>query len=156
MTDFTFMKSGFDNLENNNKEETLKNISSIMVHFTENSLDTAKIFVKHAGRKIVSIEDIKRSMMLEIFFFKKRDNIVDKINKIKKDLFENMNDDSDSDCDDINEIIKNEYEEDDDYFTESKCECALCNCINNIYERWENWEPETPIQVILKNRISEI
>ena len=72
-----------------------------------------------------------------------------------------MSDDSDSDCDDINEIIKNEYQEgeydeDEDNFTESTCECAICNCINNIYERWENWEPETPIQVILKNRISEI
>lgn len=161
MTDFTFMKSGFDNLENNDREKTLQNVSSIMVHFTENALNTANIYTKHAGRKIVSIEDIKRSMMLEIFFFQKRGGIADKINKIRKDLFENMSDDSDSDCDDINEIIKNEYEEgeydgDEDNFTESTCECSLCNCINNIYERWENWEPETPIQLILKNRITEM
>ena len=50
--------------------------------------------------------------------------------------------------DDENEIV--------DEFQESTCECALCQCINNVYIKWENWEPETPIQHILKRHIEQM
>ena len=38
-------------------------------------------------------------------------------------------------------------------FKESECSCALCKCINDIYNRWEHWTPEGKLQEILKGVI---
>ena len=35
--DYSFMKSGFDNLDNS-KEEMTKNVTALMVHFMENAI----------------------------------------------------------------------------------------------------------------------
>ena len=43
-----------------------------------------------------------------------------------------------------------------DEFKESTCRCALCQCINSVYVKWENWEPETPVQHILKRHIEQM
>ena len=41
-------------------------------------------------------------------------------------------------------------EEDLEDFQESTCECALCKCMNTIYTRWENWQPESRMKNCLK------
>ena len=145
--DYSFMKSGFNNL-NDSKEEAMKNTTALLVHFTENALNTASIYSNHAKRREIVSEDIKRSLMLEVFFFQKRTDLEEKINKIRDELY---NADSDSEEDeDENTIVDNNE------FIASECKCALCTCINNIYTRWENWTPKTPMQIILKNRIDEM
>ena len=53
-TDFTFMKSGFDNTPLD-EDDMKKNIASILVHFTENALKSAAIYVKHCKRNVVTI-----------------------------------------------------------------------------------------------------
>lgn len=145
-TDYSFMKSGFDNV-NNTEQEVAQNITAIMVHFMENAMNTASIYATHAKRREVVSEDIKRALMLEVFFFQKRTNVQDKINEIKDELYN-----GDSDTDDEFEI-NNEDASDTDQFIESECTCALCNCMNTIYSRWEKWTPQTPIHTILKNRL---
>ena len=45
MADYSFMKSGFDNLES--KDETLENIGSLVMVFMENAMKS-DIYVKHA------------------------------------------------------------------------------------------------------------
>lgn len=147
--DYSFMKSGFNNL-NDSKEEVMKNTTALMVHFMENALNTASIYSSHAKRREIVSEDIKRSLMLEVFFFQKRTDLENKINKVKDELY-----DADSDSEEYEEILENTIV-DNNEFIESKCKCALCTCINNIYTRWENWTPETPMQIILKNRIDEM
>ena len=146
--DYSFMKSGFDNLDNS-REETTKNVTALMVHFMENALQTASVYSNHAKRRNIVSEDIKRSLMLEVFFFQKRDNLEEKINKVKEELFVELYDSEDEEEETIDEnMIVNNNE-----FFESECECPLCNCINNIYTRWANWTPETPMHQILKNKI---
>ena len=49
MADYSFMKSGFDNLES--KDETLENIGSLVMVFMENAMKSADIYVKHAKKK---------------------------------------------------------------------------------------------------------
>ena len=74
--DFSFMKSGFNNVEaNNEKVDMEKNVVGTIVHFTENALKTAGYYTKHSGRKMITKEDIKRCFMLEVFLFYNRENL---------------------------------------------------------------------------------
>ena len=145
MTDYTFMKSGFDN--NDDGQEKSKDLASTLVHFSEHSLNHAALYIKHCKRNCITPEDIKRSMMLEMFIFTGRDNLEENIKAIKDEIY---NDDSDE------EIIFNEPDKKEDAFKESECKCSLCLCINNVYLRWEKWSPQTPIQEILKRHIDNI
>jgi NACalpha-BTF3-like transcription factor len=96
-TDFTFMKSGHDLLEK--KDETLENVGSIAMVFMENAIRNAEIYIKHAKRKSITPEDIKRGFMLEVFFMKSRPNMEKQCEEMKKK---------------IKEIIKEEEDADDD------------------------------------------
>lgn len=145
-TDYSFMKSGFDNLDNS-REEAMKNATALMVHFMENALQTASVYSNHAKRRDIVSEDIKRSLMLEVFFFQKRDNLEDKINQVKQELYY-----GDSDSDEDEEIPENTIVENNE-FIESNCKCPLCTCINNIYTRWESWTPETHMHNVLKEKL---
>ncbi len=124
-----------------------KELTSTLVHFSENALNHSALYIKHCKRNCIKPEDIKRGMMLEMFIFTKRENIEEKINKIKDEIY---NDDSDE------EIIFNEPDRKEDDFCESECDCSMCKCMNNIYVRWDVWEPKTPIQEILKKHIDNI
>ena len=127
MSDFTFMKSGFDNLES--PDESLENISSIVMVFMENALKSADIYVRHAERKQITPEDIKRALMLEVFFMKSRPNQLEKCEEMKQKIEE---------------------------FTESKCECPMCNCFNFIYDRWDDFIPQLPMEKILAKHIENM
>ena len=76
--DYSFMKSGFDNTDTSHIDQA-KNVTAIMVHFTENAMNTAAIYANHAKRREIVSEDIKRALMMEVFFFQKRNNLEEKI-----------------------------------------------------------------------------
>ena len=145
------MKSGFDNLES--KDETLENIGSLVMVFMENAMKSADIYVKHAKRKQITPEDIKRALMLEVFFMKQRPNMLEQCEEMKKIIQEIIKDEEENGEE---MIIGEEEEEDEEEFTESKCQCAMCNCFNTIYTRWENFTPEQPMEIILAKHISNM
>ena len=145
--DYSLMKTGFNNLNESN-EEVMKNATALMVHFMENALNTASIYCNHAKRRDIVSEDNKRSLMLEVFFFQKRTDLEEKINQVKQELY-----DADSDSEEDKEDEVENTIVDNNEFIESECKCALCTCINNIYTRWENWTPETPTHISLKENL---
>ena len=143
--DYSFMKSGFDNLQT--EEEMMQNVTSVIVCFSENALKTAGKYVEHAKRRDISAEDIKRSFMFELFVFSKRPNLLENIEKIKKELYK---EDEDEDDDEIH------IDEEVDTFCLSECECHLCKYINNIYDKWEKFIPSSRMEEILKKHIDSI
>jgi len=153
MADYSFMKSGFDNLES--KDETLENIGSLVMVFMENAMKSADIYVRHAKRKQITLEDVKRAFMLEVFFMKQRPNMLEQCEEMKKTIQEIIKDEEENG----EEMIigeEDEQEEEEEEFTESKCQCAMCNCFNTIYTRWEGFTPEQPIEIILAKHISSM
>lgn len=134
--------------------ETFENLTTIMVHFMEQAMKTAGVYVKHCERKVITVEDIKRSLMLEMFLFKNRKKDIGELNQIKKDIFEKSSDDEDDVGDDYSDLIDEEGE--NDAFTESECKCETCKCLNNIYEKWEKFVPQNNIEIIMKNHIENI
>ena len=151
MADYSFMKSGFDNLES--KDETLENIGSLVMVFMENAMKSADIYVRHAKRKQITPEDIKRALMLEVFFMKQRPNMLEQCEEMKKTIQEIIKDEEEN-GEEL--FIDGEEEEEEETFTESKCQCAMCNCINTIYTRWENFTPEQPLEIIMAKHISSM
>ena len=139
-----FMKNGFD-IGQPDDEEFQKNTAAIIVAYAEHALRTAGLYVTHhKTRNGITPEDIKRAMMLEMFLFKKRSNLMEKAEEIKKMLEE----------DDEEEEPVSMAEEDE--FSENSCDCAICKCINDIYIRWEDWTPEGLFETVIKKHIDNI
>ena len=156
MADYSFMKSGFDNLES--KDETLENAGSIVMVFVENAIKSADIYVKHAKRKELTPEDIKRGLMLEVFFMKNRPNMMEQCDEMKKKLQEIIREEEENGEEMVIEMEEEEHEEEheEEEFSESKCECPMCGCFNTIYTRWEKFTPEQPLEIILAKHISSM
>jgi hypothetical protein len=153
MSDYSFMKTGFDLTESSNVGENLmEDVTAIVFSFMENAMRSAAIYIKHCKRNGVTQEDIKRALMLEIFLFRKRDNIMKHILEIKNEILkEEEDDDEEYDIEDI-VIPENEL----DSFKESECDCGICQCLNKIYIRWDKFEPHTNIEKLMKNHINEM
>jgi hypothetical protein len=149
-TDFSFMKSGFDNTPLD-EDDMKKNIVSILIHFTENAIKSAAIYVKHCNRNVLTTEDIKRGMMLEAFLFGRRENAGQKVEEIKREIF-GIEEEDDEDFEDL------EFAEEDEkvQFTESEHDCGMCKCFNSIYDRWGKWKPENEMLCIIKKHINQM
>ena len=146
--DYSFMRSGFNTVQEVvNEEETKKNAISLIVAYSEGALCSAGKYVTHGKRTVVTPEDLKRGMMLEMFLFKRRDDILEKANQIKEELFNTESDDETDDMDLVEEC---------DDFKESDCNCALCKCMNAIYTRWDSWEPDTEFERIFQKHINDM
>jgi len=100
------------------------------------------------------VEDIKRAMMLEVFMFMKRPGILEETEEIRRQIFygDSDNEEEGEDASGDEEEGGNEADEEVE-FKESECPCALCKCINNIYERWNPWTPTNTWQTILRKHI---
>ena len=153
MSDYAFMKTGFNTvIEKENPNEIIENAAAIAIVYMENAIKSAAIYSKHAKRKEITVEDIRRGLMLEMFFIKKRPDTLKKCEDTKQKI-KNILEEEEKSFDDTD---YDEDEEDTEQFTESKCKCAMCLCLNTIYERWNKWKPETSLEQIIHKAIEEI
>ena len=141
------LKTGFNTLV---PEDPTENIASIVLVFMENAIKSADIYVKHAKRNSITAEDIKRGLMLETFFIKQRPNMLEQCEEMKKTINRILEEDESDE--DEEEIIVDDEEE----FKESECQCAMCNCMNTIYTRWEGFTPQTSIEKAMFTHINRI
>ena len=51
------------------REELEINITSSIMTFMSYSIKSSSIFVEHSGRTIITPDDIKRAMMVEVFMY---------------------------------------------------------------------------------------
>ena len=149
MSDYSFMKSGFNMVENTNND-FIKDATALTFNFMENAIQSASIYIKHAKRQDITTEDIKRSLMLELFLFGKRSDHFQKIKKIKETIL-NFEDSEEEEEDDF-------FVDDDKIqpFTISECNCGMCKCLNNIYVRWETFVPKSNLEKHIKKYIDSM
>ena len=153
MSDFTFMRSGFNNLVQP-QEDVMENIAAIIMTYMENALKSADIYVKHANRKYMLPEDIKRALMLEAFLNRQRTDMLEKCQEMRETIRGIVNDNY-IDGEESEEEEEDEEDEEQE-FTESPCSCAMCQCLNTIYDRWSTFEPQTPIEKAIHEHIEHI
>ena len=67
------------------KEEAEINVTSCIMTFMSYSIKSSSIFVEHSERTIITPDDIKRAMMVEVFMYFKRPDL-----KIRVDEWRNI------------------------------------------------------------------
>ena len=150
MSDFSFMRSGFNNLAEP-QENVLENIAAIIMTYMENAMKSADVYVKHCNRNSITAEDVKRALMLEAFLNRQRTDMLEKCQEMKQTIQNIVNDNYiDSEEDEEDE------EEDEEPFSESQCNCMICQCMNTIYISWQSFEPQTPIEKAIHDHIDHI
>lgn len=157
MSDYSFMKSGFNMVETGESEDMQKNVVAMVSAFSNEGLKHAAYYVKHhQTRDYITPEDIKRGMMLEVFLFNNRPDLLDRMEEIKSIIYGEDSEGEDSENEDENKEESDEDEEPSQNFTPNSCDCAICKCMNTIYNRWEKWTPSTPFETIVKEYIDKI
>ena len=151
------MKTGFNLVVDEKKpdEQFLKDITTILATYMDGALRNAALYVSHGPRKICTREDIKRALMLEIFFFDKRPDLLEKAQKMREELFPEDGEDEESESEDESSEENNILVNDEHVppFVLNSCACAFCTCVNTVYERWGKWEPVAPLKILLKKHI---
>ena len=164
MSDYSFMKTGFNANQDqqDTNEDIEKDVITLVSTFATEGLKHAARYVEHhVTRTGITPEDIKRAMMLEVFLFNNRPDLLEKFEEIKELIY---NDDEEyNNTDDLVDRLTDDLTDDltdeimvDDEFSVNNCDCAICTCMTTIYTRWARWTPVTPMDIILKNSIDKI
>tara|TARA_B110000977_G_C10829591_1_gene397498 strand:+ start:105 stop:563 length:459 start_codon:yes stop_codon:yes gene_type:complete len=148
-SNFGFMKSGFNNLNEPVTNEMINNINALVFAFMEKAMISADIYVKHSGRNTITKKDIELGLKSETFKFLTRENLTNDIDKWLDILKEES---SSEDDEEYEEIINEDYVE----FTKSNCSCKICVFFNSVEDKWKEWEPCNQIEFILKNGVDKI
>jgi len=146
------MKTGNNITEDNEIPDEAFDMASVMTLFTKKGLQNSSCYVKHSCRPSITAEDIKRGLMIEMFLFSKRPDLLPEVQEVKKAL----KGDSDSDNDSDNEDYEIPQTDDNTPFSLSPCPCALCKSMNDIYIKWNTFQPSSVIEDILYRNINKV
>ena len=171
MSDYSFMKSGLGNSSESKPSLTpddIENIEILLSLFITNAITTASTYVTHCGRNGVSKEDIQYALKYEVFEFLNRTSLTDDIKQATEDYhqyIESLDSDDDDeveygeDEDELNSIIIPDNEV--DIF--KRIDPSLIDDDNKEFiekihthsDNWDSWNPDTPLNIILKNAIDK-
>ena len=185
MSDYSFLKSGHNLVDEpkkfNQKEQ--ENIMIMLSLFSSNALINGAKYCELCERDGVTKEDLVYGMRYEVFEFLKRDNLMESMDEMAKDYYEEMKNKSEDE-----EIEEEEMEEEDideqeidgddeeiddlivpdseiDPFERIKTDKLnklegdnkdFAEKMHNYYDNWDTWIPETPLEKILKNGIDKM
>lgn len=154
----TKIMTGQDNGELNvlEREELEVSVTSSIMTFMTYSIQSSSIFVEHSGRTIITPDDIKRAMMVEVFMYFGRSDLQLRkqewqnliLNEMKNEASDHENDETESE----DEEVTNEQIEDEDK-NKKICSCEVCGLMNEIKDRWQYYNPTDELGKIFKKHI---
>jgi len=159
MADYSFLKTGFSGLVENDSDkdsgEFILRVQSILFSFMENGIKQAEEYVKHSGRNSITKEDIKLCLKAETFDYLQRPDILESVHKWRNIILEEEEEDEDEDeSEDITVCEPEPCDEGEQEFTKSACKCDVCDKLNNIDTVWDTWTPQEGLETILHNAIN--
>lgn len=149
------IKSGRGGGEPNNleKEEIEVNVTSSIMTFMSYSIQSSSIYVDHSNRTIITPQDIKKAMMVEVFMFFERADLNIRVAEWRELILNEMQDESEEEYEDE----PTEEETENIIHAEKKdmieCKCNICELMNNIQDRWKYYEPSDQLGKIFKKHI---
>ena len=154
------IRTGMGNYELNNleREEIEINVTSMVMTFMSYAMKTSAMYVEHSKRKVITVRDIKRAMMLEVFLYFNREDLEENLMEWRRDIIQDLqaqDDDTESEQEDETED-ETEEETETCISDEEKCDCDLCQRINGIDEYWQTYNPTDPLGKILKEHIDQM
>ena len=153
------IRTGMGNYELNNleREEIEINVTSMVMTFMSYAMKTSAMYVEHSKRKVITVRDIKRAMMLEVFLYFNREDLEETVTEWRRDIIQDLQAQDETE-DETEEDTEEETEEDPEtcISDEEKCHCDLCQRINGIDEYWQTYNPTDPLGKILKAHIDQM
>jgi hypothetical protein len=184
MSDYSFLKTGFSNLVEQVKitDKDREDIEIMLGLFTSNALINASKYVQYCGRNAVTKTDILYGLQYEVFEFLHRSDLNEGLIEIREDykklrleeyeMDDEADEESDGDYDNIDEnelnlentelgemIIPDQEVEDfqringDNINDENR---DFVGKFHNYNDTWSTWQPQSDLEVILKNAIDKI
>lgn len=174
--DYSFMKTGFTPLkENNSSQESVNTIYEIIKIFTSNALDHSSEYVRICNRNTITQEDMRMGLINELFDFIERNSKelqhIENINKIYKretDLYylqitDEVDSDEDSDEDyhettetnDSNNEPENLFKRADKNSIKNSDDRFFAEKMHDYVDRFPEWVPQNNIEQILKSAIDK-
>ena len=154
MSNYNFLKTGSSNLvEDDIDDESIafqKNMTAIIVKFTANSLERAATYVEHAGRNVITAEDIQLCMKHECFQFSQTPSTE------VQEMFDYLFDETENENDDEEEEEEYFEDEEEQPFQRSTCTCEECKAIHRSEQEFLNWYPDHMIYRTLKEHINNL
>jgi hypothetical protein len=154
------IRTGMGNYELNNleREEIEINVTSMVMTFMSYAMKTSAMYVEHSKRKVITVKDIKRAMMLEVFLYFNREDLEETVTEWRRDIIQDLQ------AQDLQAQVETEDETEDEteeetdtcISDEEKCDCDLCQRINGIDEYWQTYNPTDPLGKILKEHIDQM
>ena len=83
MSDYSFMKSGFNMVENTNND-FIKDATALTFNFMENAIQSALFILNTPKDKILPLKILKEHLCLNFFYLVKEQIIWIKLKKLKK------------------------------------------------------------------------
>ena len=160
-SDYSFMKAGRSTLIEPPKlsDSELESIEVLLSLFISNAMINSSNYVKYCGRNGVSTTDLVYGLRYEVFEFFSRPNLNNDIAQMTEDYRDMLDNESDDEKgeDDIvipdDEVEKFKRINADNINEENK---LFIEKFHNYYDIWDSWEPNTPLEIILKTGIDKI
>ena len=173
------MKTGFSNdvIASGYTDEQKENLVSMLSLFVSNAMINAAKYCEIAKRDGITLEDTLYGIRYEVFEFMKRGDIIQSLDEVKKELFEEEEEEDDDFEPEFTRQDSMTYKEEDSFedlivdddqiqnFTRievnsmtdiKKEDKEFVEKMNNYYDTWNEWDPETPLEKILKNAIDKM
>ena len=141
------------------QKELEVNISSSIMTFMSYSIKSSSIFVEHSGRTIVTIDDIKRAMMVEVFMYFNHPDLKIRISEWRNIILTDMecdNEEQESEEESEDEIIEKEDNITEKEESKKICSCDVCDLMNNIKDKWKYYNPTDKMGQIFKKHIDNM
>ena len=156
------IRTGMGNYELNNleREEIEINVTSMIMTFMSYAMKTSAMYVEHNKKNLITVRDIKRAMMLELFLYFNREDLQETVMEWRRDIIQDLqaqDDDTESESEQEEDTEEETEEETETCISdEEKCDCDLCQRINGIDEYWQTYNPTDPLGKILKEHIDQM
>ena len=124
------------------EQQFIETAINIIQPVMEGSMILAAEYAKACGRDFVTGMDVKYAMRYAAQNF---------VGKHSGTLFPELQDESDSDEDDI-EVIE---EDEENCFTRYSGDNETMNKVNEAYDNWDQWEPTSLIEKMLQDAVNK-
>jgi len=163
MSDYSFMKSGFNTVSSSKniiEGFDMEFIMTMLDLFSVNASKNALRYITLCKRNVVTPTDIKYGLIYEIFEFMKNPDILSDLKEIKKIRDESEEEISSEDENDENDkyVIDDSLAEpfkriDNDIIDsfESNEDKEFVEKIHHYHDTFPEWQPQNPLEHILKS-----
>jgi hypothetical protein len=178
MSDYSFMKSGIGNPNETTSSIAnidVENIEILLSLFITNAISTASKYVTYCNRNGVSKIDIQYALKYEVFEFLNRNTLMTDIKEATEDYNRYIDEtaaeagDEDEENPTVGQLLDADEDEsvfiipdselnefkriDEDLIYDANKE--FIETIHKHNDNWDSWEPQTPLDMILKSAIDK-